>query len=548
MTKLTKSLLATLIFSIICRSEGRAVTITAASCSRTDVQTAVDAAAEGDTVGIPSCPAGVPWTNKLTITKGITIQGAGIDCTVLIDNAVNDSMLAIGAFNNKDWRITGITFRGGTALKNWASTLEVQGNSHAFRIDNVKFFDWQTESRAIQTFGDLWGVIDHSIFDSNGRFVQAIQIFHDAWGGIGNYGDNSWGDADNFGTNKFIFMEDNTFTGAFAGAVDAGAGGRLVFRYNTVKSDYVVSHGTETSQRLRSVRAIEVYNNTFMNNGVEWFTGIFLRGGTAVIHNNSFLPFPGGTQGYQHAINVANFRSFDSFGPWGICNGTGAYDENVGLPLGYACIDQVGRGAGKLLSGDLPIPIGWVVEVPSPVYVWNNTGGNQIKVNSDSPHIRETIDYFVGIPKPGYLAFQYPHPLTLSTPPPPSSCPSSEGGSGGCFIATAAFGSPLAREVQLLRQFRDRALLTHAPGQLFVAAYYRASPPLAALIRQHQALRIATRGLLWPIVWGAKLALVSPGLALALGGGGLGAGAFLLARLHRAWRARPRCPAWRSKP
>ncbi|MCI0370636.1 MAG: fibronectin type III domain-containing protein [candidate division NC10 bacterium] len=112
------------------------------------------------------------------------------------------------------------------------------------------------------------------------------------------------------------------------------------------------------------------------------------------------------------------------------------------------------------------------------------------------------------------------------------------GGGGGCFIATAAFGSPLAAEVQLLREFRNRALLTHAPGRVLVAAYYRLSPLLAEQIRQDEALRAVTRGLLWPVVWWAHLALVSPALALALGGGPLVAGPLIALLLRRARRAR----------
>ncbi len=98
------------------------------------------------------------------------------------------------------------------------------------------------------------------------------------------------------------------------------------------------------------------------------------------------------------------------------------------------------------------------------------------------------------------------------------------GGGGGCFIATAAFGSPLAAEVAVLRKFRDEDLLTHAPGRLLVAAYYGTSPPLARLIAANDGLRSATRITLRPVIWWARLALDSPVLAwslLILGAGGL---------------------------
>jgi len=71
---------------------------------------------------------------------------------------------------------------------------------------------------------------------------------------------------------------------------------------------------------------------------------------------------------------------------------------------------------------------------------------------------------------------------------------------GGCFIATATYGTPMAEEVQILREFRDGYLLTNPVGQAFVAIYYRTSPPIAEFLDQHPALKPIARVGLMPVV------------------------------------------------
>jgi hypothetical protein len=69
-----------------------------------------------------------------------------------------------------------------------------------------------------------------------------------------------------------------------------------------------------------------------------------------------------------------------------------------------------------------------------------------------------------------------------------------------CFIATAAYGSPLAREVILLQNYRDEYLTGRWLGEKFIHAYYRFSPPLARQLGRNIILQRLTRGLLSPLI------------------------------------------------
>ena len=69
-----------------------------------------------------------------------------------------------------------------------------------------------------------------------------------------------------------------------------------------------------------------------------------------------------------------------------------------------------------------------------------------------------------------------------------------------CFIATAAYGSPLADEIWALRRFRDRYLMTNPAGRAFVDAYYSVGPHAADIIVEHPWMRTTTRVLLTPLV------------------------------------------------
>jgi hypothetical protein len=87
----------------------------------------------------------------------------------------------------------------------------------------------------------------------------------------------------------------------------------------------------------------------------------------------------------------------------------------------------------------------------------------------------------------------------------------------GCFIATTAYGTPMADEIQILREFRDEYLLTNTPGQALVDLYYRISPPIAEFITEHPSLKpIVRTGLLTVVAIAAVTVTTSPAEKMAM--------------------------------
>ncbi len=81
------------------------------------------------------------------------------------------------------------------------------------------------------------------------------------------------------------------------------------------------------------------------------------------------------------------------------------------------------------------------------------------------------------------------------------------GGGKYCFIATAAYGSPLSKQVEILRKFRDAFLLPNAIGRKLVDSYYRIGKPIAIYIESHPWLKPLVRLILYPLVGLAWLML-----------------------------------------
>jgi len=90
------------------------------------------------------------------------------------------------------------------------------------------------------------------------------------------------------------------------------------------------------------------------------------------------------------------------------------------------------------------------------------------------------------------------------------------GKKGGCFIATAAYGSPLHPHLDILRDFRDTYLVPHKLGRILVDFYYKYSPFVADIISKHKVLKAVVQiGLLPLVVFSYSMLNLGPIITVA---------------------------------
>jgi len=269
-----------------CAAGGRAATINAPSCSYADVVAAVATAQSGDTVVVPVGSA--IWSRPLEITKGITLQGAGIGRTIII-STISDQYGGLIRYApaspalNEAFRVTGFTLDANNASNGIYLTNSTESVLNRVRIDNNRILNpgGNNAGRGIVFYGSIFGVVDHNIIESGSRkAVDAYGINDVQWRTL----------SQTFGTADCIYYENNTFIGSNT-FHSAGHGGRYVSRYNTYTCTdanlYPVfdMHGNQPGM-LYATMVAEIYGNT-INLGAR-NAGLFdQRGGQALIFNNT---------------------------------------------------------------------------------------------------------------------------------------------------------------------------------------------------------------------------------------------------------------------
>jgi len=149
--------------------------------------------------------------------------------------------------------------------------------------------------------------------------------------------------------------------------------------------------------------------------------------------------------------------------------------------------------------------------------LWKSGGEYTVKVNYGAQKAETTFNY-AGIGAPSEPEPVVEEPVVIVEEPEPEpeplcgegtvmkdgKCVAEKSGGGGCLIATAAFGSEMAPQVQFLREIRDNTVMTTQSGTAFMTGfnqfYYSFSPYVADYERENPIFKEAVKITLTPLL------------------------------------------------
>lgn len=419
-------------------------THSAATCEnkagQTDVQTAMDAAADGDIVAVPA--GSCTWTTTVTINnKSVHLQGAGVGTTNItagVGTAFNNTALrTVVPSSSKTIEVSGISWTDNGSVPA-EGIIHLKGTSLVLKIHDNAFTDWTKRAISVEGLGTYGAVWSNTVSRAAGAGTQ--QFIHYREGATDEESDTVWETGVTWNSDNYLFVEGNTFTlnKELDGLNDCENGAKFVWRYNTVGGTHgggpVGGHGYDSIRRSCMARVIS-YNSFSNSTAIPY--GVQLRGGTAVVYGNRFS----GTYS-TGALALTNMRSCDGCTVCDdgrtkdICDGvtegfTGDLADGNTAPAGtyhgWPCRDQVGRSGGT--DG----------QVSQPVYQWDNLNGvttvTGTVYNSASgtcyttTHIQESRDYFDATSASDAAS----KGLTFTAP----ACPSTYSGLAGSCTSTA---------------------------------------------------------------------------------------------------------------
>lgn len=417
--------------------------------SFSDTQAKIDAASDGDVVCIPA--GTFTWTGEASVVnvtnKNIWIKGAGIDTTTITMAADGSGtpnyawFIRISNSTHGNFRLSHMTIGGtfdsgnGAVIGVFSNTFSEVVAPERWRIDHIKFaVNSGSAPTGVTVEGANYGLIDH--LEANPW--RAGVLFRGIAGVNSDFSTSPFplaGDLTNtqptdYGTDKFVVVEDCTFTFDWSEGnsvvFDASSGGgRWVIRNNTFTNALFYNHWVRSEEL--SAQVVEVYRNTITGtstavSGWNSYPGQW-ESGTGVVWGNQVSGY-GETQSWL--LTERRGAGEETTASLLSCNGTHAWDGNI-EGTGWPCLGQIGRAPGKSIA----TIVGGSKQTSEPFHFWSNgveatckTGGactdsltpfvgaayaNFIKATT---HSNGDVDYIRSgtTPKAGYTPLVYPHP------------------------------------------------------------------------------------------------------------------------------------------